>query len=228
MASHCWASEVSPCRGSMSREHTVSGNLFSGKTVVVSGFPWCEGKTKRIGVAAHTRWSYCRGHNSELSPLDAEGGRTFRAIGQDPRLPPRHVTVSGWLFERWVLKTVLNVLQDGEAAWPDGSPRDERPPLPLLRRVFGTDPITSPMGLYAEDRAGQWFESSEDVRVIGHLDLAGSTVGATVVLQGTRWLMWLVNWRAPEPHEFFPEKPRLIYRPFNMDFGDSRISFAFS
>jgi hypothetical protein len=63
--------------------------------------------------------------------------------------------------------------------------------------------------------------------VIGHVDVARATVGATVVLQGTRWLMWLTPSQAPDPEEFFPAKPALIYRPFNMDFGASRLSFTF-
>lgn len=46
----CWAATCGGCGEGPSREHLVSDCLFPAGSVHVSGFDWCKGETKSIGV----------------------------------------------------------------------------------------------------------------------------------------------------------------------------------
>jgi hypothetical protein len=217
----CWAHTLGGCGGPISREHVLSRGLYVDGFVNVSGFPWCRERPARIGLASFVRNSLCRQHNSRLSPVDQAGAAAFRGLnpaGGRTQSPSREIEVDGFLFERWVLKSVLNVLYDDE-----GSPgTDAVPALArtfLLKRTFGVEQMSYPMGLYIEDQVGQLIPASDDVAVVGHIGAADRLMGATVVIQGLRFLMWLRPEAAPTPEMFSPVKARLLFRPTDVSFG---------
>ncbi len=235
MPRECWARSFGGCSGGISAEHILSDGLFRGKTVLVSGYPWCKGEPRRIGLASFVQNVLCIAHNSALSPVDQAGITAFRALNPaegDPSAPsPSEVPVDSLLFERFVLKGVINVMADESSRWLLSRPGETGPPLFFLERVFGRAPITPPMGLYAEDLAGQWLPASDDISVIAHTGDLDRIVGATMVIQGLHFLMWLVPELTPTPEMFEPRKRRLIYRPHDVAFhnpslGDFRVLFT--
>src|SRR6266446_668458 len=67
----CWAACLGNCGGGLSREHVISKGLFVSSFLDVTGFPWCNGGTKRIGIESLTKRALCVKHNNDLSPLDS-------------------------------------------------------------------------------------------------------------------------------------------------------------
>lgn len=117
----CWASCLGNCTNKITREHLVSQNLFLNDEMTVEGFPWCKGKPVKIGLASLTAKILCRQHNGDLSEIDVAGGRAFDAFREARRLAnirekkPKYrwsivrVTIDGRGFERWCLKTLINL-----------------------------------------------------------------------------------------------------------------------
>src|SRR5258706_14079565 len=82
----CWAACLGSCDGVLSREHIVNKSLFISPSVEVTGFPWCKGETKRIGLESLTKRALCVKHNNDLSPLDAVGAHAFDVLRQQTKL----------------------------------------------------------------------------------------------------------------------------------------------
>lgn len=122
----CWAAALGDCAGKLSREHTISECLFPSGKVTVSGFDWCKGTEKTIGVSGLVRHILCEHHNSALSVLDSEMKTWFEVIRQCAFLNDlraerrenswdiRHFQVDGRLLERWFLKTLINLNFEGD------------------------------------------------------------------------------------------------------------------
>jgi len=120
----CWAECLGGCSDKMSREHLVSESLFPEGKVRVEGFPWCREAPKEIGIAGLTAKILCERHNNALSPIDTAGAAAFKAFEKTARLAatrermkPHHWNVvrdeiNGPLFERWLLKTLINICCD--------------------------------------------------------------------------------------------------------------------
>ena len=70
VGSRCWAADVSPCEGGLSREDVFTRGLWPNKTVSVWGFPFLKGETRAMSVDALTVKCLCRKHNSDLSVTD--------------------------------------------------------------------------------------------------------------------------------------------------------------
>lgn len=113
----CWAATCGGCGEGPSREHLVSDCLFPEGAVHVSGFDWCKGETKSIGINGLARQILCKTHNSALSETDSEAKK---AVGlfhrstpptKDDPLGDNHV--DGHKFERWLLKTAINLSYGG-------------------------------------------------------------------------------------------------------------------
>lgn len=133
----CWASGVSPCRGSLSREHFLSRNLWPTNHVTVRGGPWGDVE-KTIGLESLVVRCLCEGHNSALSELDTVAGDYVNVQREMNRLihapARRQITfeVDGWRLERWALKVAF-----GAAATMRQRLEDWRPPAEAARYVFG-------------------------------------------------------------------------------------------
>jgi hypothetical protein len=122
--SKCWAACLGGCSDKISREHLISENLFLDDDMTVEGFPWCHGKQVKIGLASLTAKILCQQHNSDLSDVDTIGGKTFEAFRESRRLAnvreknPKYrwavvrTEINGRGFERWCLKTLINLCYD--------------------------------------------------------------------------------------------------------------------
>jgi len=126
--------------------------------------------------------------------------------------------VNGHLFERWLVKSVFNVLSDGVVGFAENVAGPS-----ALHWVFGTELVKPPMGFYAEDLTGSLLPASDDLAVVGHESVTNQLVGATVVMQGLRFLVWLRQEFAPHAQMFQPQKAPLLYRPTNVHFAAARL-----
>lgn len=153
----CWAKNFSPCKGKISREHYISRSIFEQDFVYVSGFNWCNGEERKVGLSNLTSKVLCEHHNNTLSGIDQAGANAVRIIEsilpEDRRsttLAPDSLEIDGLNFERWLLKIALNLSFKSELHIGFGM-IDSTPGWPspyLLQVVFGNLPFTHKMGLY--------------------------------------------------------------------------------
>ena len=134
MGNKCWAASLGGCAGKPSREHIVSSAFFEGGNVTAAGFDWTGEKVQEISLKSAVAKVLCMRHNNQLSELDTEIkkiGKSFkeftRTVVTDTeqlKSPNQFVAkVNGTLFERWLLKTTLNVIcaspKKYSNFWPD-------------------------------------------------------------------------------------------------------------
>jgi hypothetical protein len=142
---NCWAHPIGQCSAVRSGEHVISKSIFEQKSVNVQGVAWTGGERRQVGKASLVANILCKRHNEQLSELDSVAGdlssrlRLFLDEGHGGE-----VEVSGWLYERWCLKTLINLVI---ARW-DGKDSADAPPPELVRIVFGEGKLIHPAGLY--------------------------------------------------------------------------------
>jgi hypothetical protein len=114
----CYAGDLSDCSYTITREHYFSRNILSTMgSGRVSGFAWQSGETKELDFASLTSKILCDRHNSALSPLDAEAGELFMALGEidaaladaAPAAPSKDYSLNGADLERWLLKVLVGI-----------------------------------------------------------------------------------------------------------------------
>jgi hypothetical protein len=112
----CWAKSLGDCSDKVSREHTLTAALFDcQEEVFVQGFPWCKEQAKKVGIANITKKHLCTKHNNTLASTDQSAVSVLKAFkriaesGKDAIQLPTDIGIDGQLFERWVLKTVINI-----------------------------------------------------------------------------------------------------------------------
>lgn len=207
----CWAGCLGGCVGSLSSEHVISAGLWESTMVEVSGLPWCSDTPKLIGVASLTANILCERHNNALSPVDMAGIGAFRALREAYSLAAgregrrlrkwkvQRFIVDGPGFERWLLKTTLNLCASRQlhsATWQlTGQPVTSSPDQ-LVRAAFGHEELSRPLGLYGLGSVGETVSSGEHVEFATILG-AGALVGTAFRFRGHRCLLWLSN--APVP-----------------------------
>lgn len=128
----------------MSAEHIVSNAIFAGGCgcpPLLSGVPRVRNgsPTPNAGTAN----ILCRRHNSGLSILDELAGRVSSFLSQAARAgTPEPLYIEGERFERWLLKTAVNM---AAAGWmgPKWLPGPE-----LVSAIFGLEPVPEGYGLY--------------------------------------------------------------------------------
>ena len=181
MARECWAACLGGCNG-LSREHVVSQIVIAtecGCPVKMSGFRRMP--TVSLPVSALTSRILCAKHNSDLSPLDAEAGRLNRYLRTLGRGDIEDLSVDGSLIDRWLLKTILNVLSAG---WADET--KWKPEPQLVRAIFGFVPIPEHMSFSAVDSDPGPTDDGFSL-TISWTDLAPGVrfpVGAHVTMEG--------------------------------------------
>ncbi len=157
MIRRCWAKEHSECGRGISREHYVSQGIFDQESIFVQGFDWCKDKEMKIGLQSASARILCGVHNNRLSQADCGGIAAVRRFEQvsnvvDVDLETKDDTLAldGHLFERWLLKTAINIsfgcnqhigvgMVSAKTGWP---------PAYLLAVVFGNILFTHKMGAY--------------------------------------------------------------------------------
>jgi len=152
----CWAKKHSKCKGIISREHVISAGIFEQKTIFVQGFDWCKNE-KEVGISNITSKILCEKHNNGLSEVDQFGIDAVRIIEsvlpenvQSISTSNRKDYIDGYNFERWLLKTAINLSANGNNHLGVGMADSEvgLPPPYLLAVLFGEINFTNNMGLY--------------------------------------------------------------------------------
>jgi len=132
----------------MSAEHVFSDAIFKAGCscpVLIEGVRRIRNGQPTRG--AETSNILCRRHNSMLSPLDETIGQIarFQAAANDKRYKGS-IDVEGELFERWLLKTVINAAAAGWLA-----PIKWQPSPSIAKAIFGLEPVPDRLGLYSVD-----------------------------------------------------------------------------
>jgi len=157
--SKCWASCLGKCGGGFSGEHYVSKGMFTGPTVMIQGLPWCKEERKTIGINSAVGKILCRSHNSGLSPMDNEAAKLMRAIRAQQiayaersragaNVAPLHHVINARLIERWLLKTLLSFLFEGQFLIGRSGETIGIPPTDLVEAAFGIRPFVGRAGLH--------------------------------------------------------------------------------
>jgi hypothetical protein len=235
---NCWASAFGPCSSKLSREHLISQGLWSGDVIDVVGLPWCKHQAKRVGLANLTARILCKDHNSALSPVDEQGKRAFeifrdcdlrtKALQRDPDRKFRKLEffVKGPEFERWILKTLINIACVGSSKhlrWRDSRAPINSPPEDLLNVVFGKAIFRNPKGLYAAHTPGQPERCWETVFISPLIHNQVSISGALLEFRGFRFVFNLSETPLPQIFELPDAPPEwrfncLNYRPISFKF----------
>lgn len=172
----CWASSIGNCSSKISGEHIISKSVFLNDIIDVMGFDWCKHEPKKIGLASVTKKILCTTHNSKLSILDSEAKYWFDQMREVDRIfavrkgisakTPTVVKyqVNGYLIERWLLKTLINLTAKGTE--PIGSDSEEfgKPSRKLVGIVFGMEKFTGHSGLYFIANVGQGIHTGERIK----------------------------------------------------------------
>lgn len=179
----CWASTLDECSEKHSKEHLISASLFPDvKAINVSGFPWCKGETKTIGLANLTSKILCTKHNNSLSPLDTAAGTAFkvfndsttltnkRLVIEPPKFKTRHFHINGFLLERWFLKTLINLCRESEFFLGFDTKIPGIPTEHHVRICFGKALFHGKSGLYLTSRKGAEIISKPEVEFTPIID----------------------------------------------------------
>lgn len=149
----CWASRVSGCRGKRSLEHYMTRGLWLNGTLTVTGLPWSP-EPKEMSIDDLGTRSLCEGHNGDLAFLDQVAidlNNALRRLDElvevrgksgGPHIRPIHLHVNGALFERWALKTAMNL-----SVVSRSSPAPWRLPEWIPAAIFGKRPLDGGCGL---------------------------------------------------------------------------------
>lgn len=131
---HCWMEASGGCSQKLTREYVVSNKVLqriseSDEAGLTDVAP--DGSLQTVGADSATIKSLCGNHNSGTSALDDEAQRLVSAIESFVRLDPserlisagapteRTVVIHGHLFERWTVKTFINVFMHNNARYKD-------------------------------------------------------------------------------------------------------------
>lgn len=156
----CWGHCLGDCNGGMSQEHLVSECLYE-RAVKVKGLPWCMDDWKFLSIENVTSRILCRHHNTALSVVDDGARHTLDIIGRafDLWEVRKKILTRRWtlqyfetdmlLFERWCLKTLININLNHKPGIPvDPEGKSTMPTEELVRIAFGLDIFKPPKGLY--------------------------------------------------------------------------------
>jgi hypothetical protein len=132
----CWAECLGGCSKEPSREHILSQSTLQGPQISVRGLPFLAGKQITLHKKDFRSNILCLDHNNKLCRVDEAGTRAFEAL----RSAGPGDKIKGRLFERWLLKLLINmeVVSDFRL----------RPPGELAEVAFGKRAFPKRGGLY--------------------------------------------------------------------------------
>ena len=201
--SDCWAKSLGNCSDKISREHLVSEYLFLDDEMNVQGFPWCKEKSVKVGLASLTAKILCRQHNSDLSDVDTAGGKAFGAFRESRLLAnirekrPKYrwsivrTEIDGRGFERWCLKTLINLSYDRDRPIGRDSLRSGKPSDRLVRIAYGQEQFFEKAGLYFVARVGMNIQSEDRINFAPLISRLGNVEGGLFSIRGLRMLLYL-------------------------------------
>jgi hypothetical protein len=229
----CWAKALGDCAGGMTAEHIISEALFEGKELGIKGMHWCREEHRFIGKANFTSNMLCRKHNNDLSEIADRPGiaafailRSVAAIARNRadmlkmglwvgRFDDIEHAIDGTGFERWLLKTLINMEIAGRHGLPVGRYAGSAVAEPeLVEIAFGRKSFRDKAGLYFAgfhqetinmDEHVQyvsWISEDQDHRYVG--------VGA-FVFHGLRFFVCLEPEGLPDEAQMDGRKLRLLH-----------------
>jgi hypothetical protein len=217
--SECWAKCLGDCKGKITAEHIVTEGLWTSNEVGVFGLPWCREKHVFIGVKNLTKNMLCDRHNSTLSPVDEGGITAFDTFRQTSkvhvqryaniesgfrtgRLDVYTYTFNGPLFERWLLKTMINMEMAGDQNLPVGPYFNQpQPACDLVETTYGKRNLSGNAGLYFAATLGQRVKMEERlqyVSMVGSSPNGNYVAGGGFVFFGFRFMLLLDPSAKPE------------------------------
>ena len=180
----------------------MTEKMFATLAVTVRGFKWCKDESRDVGLASLTAKVLCKHHNSQLSPVDDEGIKAFKAFRELARLSevrqkmrPRRWNVlrsklDGCLMERWFLKTLINMCVGAdECIGPSsevGRPNDE-----LVRVAYGLSRFRGGAGVYGAGYVGQNIRCAEELYINVIIKNAAVIYGGLFQFRGFGFLLFL-------------------------------------
>jgi hypothetical protein len=199
----CWAACLGDCSDKISREHIISASLFLADKIMVQGLPWCKDEAKEIGLAALTKKILCTKHNSDLSEIDTAASDSMNVLRETTRLTNlrmdlkikrptiKRFHIDGLAFERWFLKTLINIAY--KQAYPIGSKSAKQwvPSLDLVEIAFNRREFEPKAGLYFMGELGEKIDSTDRIRAITYTNESGYLVGALFYFRGYRFLLYI-------------------------------------
>ncbi|MEJ8680089.1 hypothetical protein P0C22_16235 [Plesiomonas shigelloides] len=187
----CWASSVSECCSTQSREHYITKGLFSSKTVEVHNAPFLGGGTKSLSIASLTRKCLCKRHNELLSVYDDEAilfGNALeyalnlslkRRHSKQKKFSIHNKRIDKEKLTRWFVKTFLGLHEFFK--YPSAACESE-----LARLIYSkNEKITNSIQLSIEMLNNEDIEIKEVV-AIAPLEQNEETIGMIVELYGIR------------------------------------------
>jgi hypothetical protein len=203
----CWAKSLGDCSNRISGEHIFTAGLFEEDRVFIQGMDWCKDEPKQIGKKSLVKNVLCTTHNSKLSVDDDEAISAFKLFRESVRLSDLrqykkpdywtvpHWTVNGGLFERWFLKTLINIACEQDRPIGRYSEIAGQPSPDLVKIVFGLEKFRHKAGLYVPAAAGQSVEPQDRVEYVpmanGPLKERGFLPGAMFVFRGYNFILYL-------------------------------------
>lgn len=148
----CWANDFGNCSNKMSLEHYVSKGVFDGTMVQVQGGEWCLDKPKIVGLSSLGAKILCTKHNNQLGEfIDYEGVKLLNFLkNKDTFSNCEELFVDGYLIERWLLKTAINLNINSNNILGVGMNHENLSKVPnyLQHVAFGKLNFAYGMGLY--------------------------------------------------------------------------------
>jgi hypothetical protein len=216
----CWAAQaIGNCCDRQSGEHIVSKSIFEGDKLIIRGFSWCKDAPKEVSVRKLKSNMLCERHNNATSDIDNEAAtlsRYLRSIVQTPEhtsvplyvpymrygpyalfgphVPPiSPCKLNGPRFERWLAKTVVNIsyTYGRDDRWHLTRDDLKHPPDEIVRVIFGVESFGSPMGMYIV--RNDEVRSNEGFSFMGFFHPEGGLMGASITLNGLRFIIWLTR-----------------------------------
>lgn len=167
----CYLAHTNGCSTKITGEHCISHNLLNkierlNKTIDVVGLSWLPtDQLTSIGKKALVSNVLCSQHNSNLSPLDDSIGQLVEAISAidaefvKADAKALRFQVDGSAVERWIVKTVLGLVNSGQIKQQSGIPFNTQPKcLELLCVPHARWPTG--WGLYVSTPAAKMYHSS--------------------------------------------------------------------
>lgn len=232
----CYAQRLCDCRGPVNGEHVVSRSLLEAvwqgeRGGRVHGLTFLRSTPDNpvvIGIKALTAKILCTGHNSDLSPFDAEITKLFNAkerlllseINGDP--VGVNAYVSGDSIERWMLKTMCNGLFSGNFPVPFvNSFEGQLPSDECVQVIWRNARFPAEHGIYvSHEFLPVNHENVFNLAVVG--DPSG-IVGVRMWVLGSLFTLVLTDDHAP-----FPELATATYRPSRIVTRHTRNAVVFS
>lgn len=235
----CWANSLGDCNSTQSKEHYVSKNLFDGD-VAVSGFKWLKEETKVFKRSDIGSNILCSKHNSDLSVLDAEAGKTLRTLKelmrvQEVRKNFKKLNLSllfqskikGDLLERWAAKVVIGlfcVVGKDKEYWHLNGKDKWNPPQEIVAPIYGKTHFKEPVGLYVAMKEGEDVDFPDGVSISPLFYENEGLVGAILYFKGIRFLVWLYS-ESPNS-SFIEEKEILLIGEKDFMYNPKKFKFS--